>query len=82
MRWLPLERRLAGVYARSYLRIYDAIAAAETPRQRAQMPRILGRLLHAPDAVRAKTANLEQQLHVPDCTGGGTPNAPSQAVSP
>jgi hypothetical protein len=70
-RWLGLERRLAGVYARSYVRIYDVIAAAKTPRERARMPRALRSLLHAPDALRAITADLEQQLQVPDCTGGG-----------
>jgi hypothetical protein len=80
--WLRLERRLAAVYASSYLRIYDAIAAAKTPQQHAQLPRALGRLLHAPDPLRATTANLEQRLRVPDCTGGGTPNAPSQAANP
>jgi hypothetical protein len=69
--WLGPERRLAGVYARSYVRIYDVIAAADTPSERARMPRALRRLLHAPDALRTRTADLEQQLHVPDCTGGG-----------
>jgi hypothetical protein len=69
-RWLGLELRLASVYARSYVRIYDLIAAANTPSKRARMPRALHRLLHAPDALRATTADLEQQLQVPDCTGG------------
>jgi hypothetical protein len=80
--WPRLERRLAAVYASSYLRIYDAIAAAKTPQQHAQLPRALGRLLHAPVPLRATTANLEQRPRVPDCTGGGTPNAPSQAANP
>ena len=71
-RWLRLERRLAAVYASSYLRIYDAIAAANTPSERARLPRVLGRLLHMPDAIRETTTNLEQRLRVPDCTGGGT----------
>jgi hypothetical protein len=70
-RWLRLERRLAAVYASSYLRIYEAIAAATTRRQNARLPRVLGQLLHAPDALRKTTARLERQLHVPDCTGGG-----------
>jgi hypothetical protein len=73
-----LEGRLADVYASSYLRIYDAIAATNTPKQRAQLPRTLGRLLHAPDALGETTKSLEQRPHVPDCTGGGTP-ATSQA---
>jgi hypothetical protein len=75
-RWLRLERRLAAVYASSYLGIYDAIAAAETPSERARLPRVLGRLLHMPDAIRETTTNLEQRLRVPDCTGGGTPVHP------
>jgi hypothetical protein len=69
-RWLRLERQLAGVYARSYVRIYDAIAAAKTRTQRARLPRVLGRLLHVPDALRATAQSVEQRLHVPDCTGG------------
>jgi hypothetical protein len=68
--WVRLERRLAGVYARSYVRIYDVIAAANTPGERARLPRTLHRLVHAPDALRARTADLEQQLSVPECTGG------------
>jgi hypothetical protein len=80
--WLRLEQRLAAIYASSYLRIYDAIAAAKTRQQHAQLPRVLGRLLHAPDPLRETTANLEHRLGVPDCTGGGTPSPPSQAANP
>jgi hypothetical protein len=72
IRWLRLERRLAAVYASSYVRIFDAIAAAITPRERALLPRILGRLVHAPDALRTNAASLNLRLHVPDCTGGAT----------
>jgi hypothetical protein len=75
-RWLRLERRLAAVYASSYLRIYDAIAAARTPSERARLPRVLDRLLHMPDAIRETTTNLEQRLRVTDCTGGGMPAHP------
>jgi hypothetical protein len=81
-RWLRLEQRLAGVYASSYVRIYDAIAAAKTPRQRARMPRILGRSLHAPDALRDTTIRIEQRLHVPDCTGGVTRGPASPTATP
>lgn len=70
IRWLGLERRLAAVYASSYVRIFDAIATATTPRERARLPHILGRLVHAPDALRATAASLDLSLHVPDCTGG------------
>jgi hypothetical protein len=82
MEWLDLEQRLADVYAGSYVRIYNAIAAAVTPKQRARLPRVLERLLHAPDALRGKAASFEGRLHVPDCTGGGTPGAATPAVSP
>lgn len=71
VRWLGLERRLAGVYASSYLRIYDAIAAAGTASQRARLPGVLYRLLHVPDGVRVTAASVGQRLRVPDCTGGG-----------
>ena len=81
-RWLNLERRLAAVYASSYLRIYDAIAAAETPRQQARLPLVLARLLHSPDALRAIAQSLEQRLHVPDCTGGATPHGSGPAAVP
>jgi hypothetical protein len=72
VRWLALEQRLAAVYARSFVAIYDAIAAAESPQQRNELPNVLRRLLDAPDGLRDKTANLERRLRVPDCTGGGT----------
>ena len=81
-RWLSLERRLADVYASNFVRIYDAIAAATTDGQRDQLPRVLRRLLSAPDALRAAAARLEQRLFVPDCTGGARPSAPSWAVGP
>ena len=73
-RWLRLERGLAAVYASSYVRIYEAIAAAKTRRQRADLPRVLGGLLHAPDALRSTTMQIARRLGVPDCTGGGTPD--------
>jgi hypothetical protein len=81
-RWLGLERRLADAYASNFVHIYDAIAAATTERQRAQLPGVLRTLLRAPDALRTATARLEQRLFVPDCTGGARPSAPSWAASP
>lgn len=69
-RWLVLESRLAAVYASSYIRIFDVIAAAKTPEQQDQAARLLGRLLHAPDRLRQAAAQLEGRLQVPDCTGG------------
>lgn len=81
LQWLDLEQRLADMYASSYVRIYDAIAAAVTTRQRARLPRVLERLVHAPDALGNRAASLGGRLHVPDCTGG-TPGTASPAVSP
>jgi hypothetical protein len=69
-RWLVVERRLADVYAASYVRIYDVIASTHTAPQRAREPGRLRRLLHAPDALSRVAGRLEEQLHVPDCTGG------------
>ncbi len=71
LRWLALEQRLAAVYARSFVAIYDAIAAAESPQQRNELPNVLRRLMDAPDGLREMTTNLERRLRVPDCTGGG-----------
>jgi hypothetical protein len=79
--WLDLEQRLADVYASSYVRIYDAIAAAVTRKQRARLPRVLDRLLHVPDALRDEAASLGVRLEVPDCTGG-TPSAAPPTVGP
>jgi hypothetical protein len=69
-RWLGVERRLAAVYASSYLGIFDLIATAATPEQQTQAAILLGKLLHAPDRLRQTAAALEEQLQVPDCTGG------------
>lgn len=69
-RWLGIERRLAAVYATSYLGIFDVIAAAETPEQQTQAATLLGKFLHAPDRLSQTAALLEEQLQVPDCTGG------------
>jgi hypothetical protein len=82
MQWLDLEQRLAAVYASSYLRIYDAIAAANTQRRRARLPRTLSKLLHAPDTLRATAEGVEQRLQVPDCTGGESPNTAGTAANP
>jgi hypothetical protein len=68
--WLRVERRLSGLYASSYLGIWHAIARANSPAERARLPRILERLLVRPDATRRRAQLLEEQLQVPDCTGG------------
>jgi hypothetical protein len=78
VRWLALEQRLAAVYARSFVAIYDAIAVAESPQQRNELPKVLRRLLDAPDRLREMTTNLERRLRVPDCTGGGRPDGYEQ----
>jgi hypothetical protein len=72
-RWLSLQRRLADSYAYNWVRIYDAIDTARTPAQHAGLARALKRLVHAPDPLRRASARLEQQLDLPDCTGGSTP---------
>jgi hypothetical protein len=70
-RWISSERRLAASYARTWVRIYDAIDAARAPAQRATLAQHLEQLVHAPDRLRLAAGRLELQLHVPDCTGGG-----------
>jgi hypothetical protein len=69
--WISSQRRLAAVYARNWVRIYDAIDAARTPAQRAALPKRLEQLVHEPDSLRLAAGRLELELHVPDCTGGG-----------
>jgi hypothetical protein len=71
-RWTTLERRLANAYAESWVGIYDVVAATDTQAQRARAPRLLRRLLHAPDRLRLAAAQIELTLRVPDCTGGAT----------
>jgi len=80
-RWLSAERRLADAYARSYVRIFDVIEAASTPRERAREPRLLVRLLHSPDRLSLDASRLERQLQVPDCTGG-TPVRRAEPAAP
>jgi len=77
VRWIATERRLVATYARAYLQIWYAIERANTPAQRARLPRVLAPLLHAPDALQAEAEQLELRLHVPDCTGGIPPSAPA-----
>jgi hypothetical protein len=70
-RWISSQRRLAGLFARTWVRIYDAIAAVRTPAQRAGLARRLEPLVHAPDRLKLVAGRLELALRVPDCTGGG-----------
>ena len=69
-RWIALERRLADAFATSWVRIFEVVDAADTPRERAREVPVLERLVHAPDGLRAAAARLEQTLEVPACTGG------------
>ena len=69
--WISSQRRLASVYARTWVRIYDTIDAARTPRQQATLVERLEELVHAADPLKLGAARLELELHVPDCTGGG-----------
>ena len=78
---MTLERRLANAYADSWVGIFDLIAATQTPTQRARAPRLLRRLLHAPDRLRLAATALELTLHVPDCTGGAAASSAPQPLS-
>jgi hypothetical protein len=68
--WISLERRLVETYASTYLQIWYAIERANSPAQRAALPRVLHALIHRPDRLKDLAADLEQRLRVPDCTGG------------
>jgi hypothetical protein len=70
-RWISSQRRLAALFARTWVRIYDTIAAARTPAQRAGLAGRLEPLVHAPDRLKLVAGRLELALRVPDCTGGG-----------
>jgi hypothetical protein len=67
--WISSQRRLANMFARTWVEIYDAIEAARTPAQVAALPHRLHGLVHAPDPLRLVAGRLELRLHVPDCTG-------------
>jgi hypothetical protein len=70
-RWIASQRRLAASYARIWVRIYDTIDAVHTPAQRESLAERLHQLVHAPDRLKLAAAQLELELDVPDCTGGG-----------
>jgi hypothetical protein len=70
-RWIASQRRLAAMFARTWVRIYDTIDSARTPAQRATLARRLEPLVHAPDRLKLVAGRLELALRVPDCTGGG-----------
>ena len=72
-RWLVLERRLAASYADHWVRMYDTIDAARTPKQHAELASRLEKLVHAPDGLRRAAGRLELRLNLPDCTGGDPP---------
>jgi hypothetical protein len=69
--WISSQRRLASLYAQTWVRIYDAIDAARTPTQQASLAERLEELVHAPDPLKLAAGRLELELRVPDCTGGG-----------
>ncbi len=70
-RWIDSQRRLAALYASTWVRIYDTVDAAHTPTQQAALPGRLEKLVHAPDALKSTARHLELELRIPDCTGGG-----------
>jgi hypothetical protein len=71
VRWISSQRQLAALFARTWVRIYDAIDAAHTPEQMAALTEHLEQLVNAPARLRLAAGRLELKLHVPDCTGGG-----------
>ena len=70
-RWISSQRRLASLYARTWVQIYDTIDAARTPAQLTTLAARLQELVHAPDPLKLAAGRLELELQVPDCTGGG-----------
>lgn len=68
--WLALERRLVALYATTYVRIWNAIDSAHTVQQRRALPRVLRALIDKPRPLEARTAALELELGLGDCTGG------------
>ena len=70
-RWISSQRRLAAMFARTWVQIYDTIEAARTSAQQDALVERLRQLVHAPDSLKLLAARLGLQLHVPDCTGGG-----------
>ena len=70
-RWIDSQRRLAALYATTWVHIYDTIDATHTSAQRATLPQRLDKLIHAPDTLKSTARQFELDLHVPDCTGGG-----------
>jgi hypothetical protein len=71
-RWLVVERALVVMYSSNYLRIWDEIERATTPRRRAALPARLRKLILEPVPLKRKAGVLEGALRVPDCTGGGS----------
>jgi hypothetical protein len=70
-RWINSQRRLAALFATTWVRIYATIDAAQTPAQQATLADRLEKLVHAPDLLKLAGGRLERELDVPDCTGGG-----------
>ncbi len=70
-RWIDSQRRLAALYATTWVRIYDTIDAAHTSAQRTTLAKRLEKLVHAPDPLKRAAGLLELELPIPYCTGGG-----------
>lgn len=69
-RWIAIQRRLVETYASTYVRIWYAIEHAHSPQEHAKLPALLHALIGRPARLQGQAAKLEQQLQVPDCTGG------------
>src|SRR5262245_31589093 len=50
-RWIANQRQLAAMLATDYVRVFDVIAAANTPSKEARMAARLIKLEHAPDGL-------------------------------
>lgn len=75
VRWIALERRLVEMYAANYLRIWNEIEKADTPRERAALPARLVPLIQEPEPLQRHALAFERALRVPDCTGGASTGA-------
>ncbi len=67
-RWIDSQRRLAALYATTWVRIYDTIDATHTPAQRTALPKRLEKLVHAPDTLKSsgsapRTRTARPRLH-------------------
>ena len=73
-RWISSQRRLASLYARTWVQIYDTIDAARTPAQMTTLAARLQELVHAPDPLKLAAGRLELELRVPTAPAAEIPS--------